>query len=54
MDSFTRTAIKSVLSLITFFSKYLSSEQYEKVIKHVLLIAATFEAEVKAVLDVIS
>lgn len=42
MDSFTRTALKSVLSLVTFFSKYLSSEQYEQVIKRVLLISGTF------------
>jgi hypothetical protein len=55
VDSFTKTLLKASLSLCTFFSKFLSSNQYEDIIKNVLIISrAAYKDEVKAVLDVIS
>jgi hypothetical protein len=53
VDSFTRTLLKASLSLCTFFSKFLTSAQYESIIKNVLIIPK-YNEEVKAVLDVIS
>jgi hypothetical protein len=55
VDSFTKTILKASLSLCTFFSKFLSAQQYESIIKNVLIISRpAYKDEVKAVLDVIS
>ena len=55
IDSFTKTILKASLSLCTFFSKFLNANQYEQIIKNVLIVSRpSFNEEVKAVLDVIS
>ncbi|TNV87638.1 hypothetical protein FGO68_gene2900 [Halteria grandinella] len=54
-ESFTKTLLKSCLSICTFFSKFLTATQYESIIKHVLVISSKqFSEETKAILDVIS
>lgn len=54
-ESFSKTLLKSCLSLCTFFSKFLTATQYEAIIKHVLVISdKSFTEETKAILDVIS
>lgn len=54
-ESYTKTLLKASLSVCTFFSKFLTSNQYEAIIKNVLVITdKAFTEEVKAILDVIS
>lgn len=54
-ESFTKTLLKSCLSICTFFSKFLTATQYESIIKHVLSVSEkTFSEDTKAILDVIS
>ena len=55
VDSFSRTLLKSSLSLCAFFSKFMTAIQYETIIKHVIVITrSSFNEDVKTVLDVIS
>ena len=54
-ESFIRTLLKSTLSVITFFSKFITADQYEQIIKNVIVITdKTFNEDVKSILDVIS
>jgi hypothetical protein len=55
MESFIKTVLKAALSLITFFSKYLDADQYERILKNVLVITdEKYTEDVKAILDVVS
>ena len=53
-DSFGRTLLKASLSIIMFFSKFLTANQYEEIIKCALVLPTDFETEVKYILDLIS
>lgn len=54
-ESFTKTLLKASLSICTFFSKFLTANQYEAIIKNVIVITdKAYIEDVKAILDVIS
>jgi len=54
-DSFKKTLLKASLSVCTFFSKFLTANQYESLIKNVIIITdKAYNDDVKAILDVIS
>jgi hypothetical protein len=55
VDSFTKTLLKASLSLCAFFSKFMTANQYEAIIKNVIVITRpAYNDDIKAVLDVIS
>lgn len=53
-DSFYRTVLKASLSVCTFFSKFLNANQFESMIKNVIVVPTTYEQEVKQIMDVLS
>ena len=53
-ESFTRAALKAVLSVFTMFAKFLNIEQLESLIKQVLVVDRLFQSEVEAILAVVT
>lgn len=53
-ESFTKAALKSSLSIVTMFAKFLNTSQLEAILKYVLVVDKIFQREVESVLQVVS